>query len=106
MLHLLIRLYNIHTHMPDIVAYSKLKLLRVDRIDLQETTNNASHHTDVYDLSGETNFDEPRPAQLIVRRGQPFYIDLHLQRSFASEVDDVNVVFEIGESSTEKNDWL
>lgn len=56
-------------------------------LDLQSKTNNTEHRT------SEISVDE-----LIVRRGQPFTVTIHLTEAFKPEVHQLTITAETGET--------
>lgn len=68
--------------MSDTGVISVLKIL-----DLQIKTNNTEHRT------SEISVDE-----LIVRRGQPFNVTIHLTEAFKPQLHDLTITAETGQS--------
>ncbi|KAK3085991.1 hypothetical protein FSP39_011813, partial [Pinctada imbricata] len=65
----------------------------VTEIDLHITENAREHHTDRYDLTQKS-----KDAELVIRRGQPFLMDVTFNRPYNIELHDLYLVFEIGDS--------
>ena len=62
-------------------------------MDYQVGNNVVEHHTDEYEI---TQTGQERPPQLVVRRGQPFEVQLKLDREFNKEADKIKIIMEIG----------
>ncbi|XP_059141210.1 hemocyte protein-glutamine gamma-glutamyltransferase-like [Physella acuta] len=67
------------------------KVLTVDSLDLKVTENTKAHHTDEYDIS-----QAKTDPKLVVRRGQPFNIEIKFSKGYNQEIDDLRIVFEAG----------
>ena len=67
--------------------------VRVESIDYQVSKNAFEHQTNEYDI---THPGQDRIPQLVVRRGQPFEVQLKLDRAFDKENDNIKVIMEIG----------
>lgn len=64
------------------------KPLRIDRIELCNSENGTRHHTDKF--YGMNSKDDP---QLIIRRGEVFYLRLLVDRDYWPQLDVVSFVF-------------
>ncbi|XP_076469796.1 hemocyte protein-glutamine gamma-glutamyltransferase-like [Babylonia areolata] len=67
-------------------------VLQVEAVDFKVADNTRKHHTDEYDIA------EGRFPKLVVRRGQPFNIQIDFSRAYDTKKDDLRLVFEIGEN--------
>lgn len=78
--------------------------LKVKELGLNIDQNAISHHTLEYDicqttytLSDECSLvPDETDRKLVVRRGQPFDLDLTFTREYKKETDDLRFVFEFG----------
>ncbi|XP_033754204.1 hemocyte protein-glutamine gamma-glutamyltransferase-like isoform X2 [Pecten maximus] len=72
----------------------KLITVKAVRFNIQDNTR--AHHTDEYDLTenGES---------LVVRRGQPFSIDIDFDREFDENKEDLTLIFAIGKLPSSTN---
>ncbi|XP_035824902.1 hemocyte protein-glutamine gamma-glutamyltransferase [Aplysia californica] len=73
-----------------------VKVLTVRHVDLKVPANTKAHRTDEYDICGS---HQERP-KLVVRRGQPFNIELDFSKPYDSKTDDLRIVFEAGDNPT------
>lgn len=64
--------------------------LKVESIDFNIALNGEPHHTSEYEDGGLN--------QLVVRRGQPFDIDINFSRPYIKEKDDIKLIFQFGKS--------
>ncbi|XP_005095513.2 protein-glutamine gamma-glutamyltransferase K [Aplysia californica] len=71
-----------------------VKVLTVRHVDLKVPANTKAHRTDEYDICG-SHQEKPK---LVVRRGQPFNIELEFSKPYDSKADDLRIVFEAGEN--------
>ncbi|KAH9495958.1 hypothetical protein Btru_013865, partial [Bulinus truncatus] len=78
---------------PEIIKPDPEKVLTVVSVDLKIPTNAKAHRTSKYDIV--TSVKNPK---LVVRRGQSFNIDVTFSREYNDTVDDLRVVFEVGDS--------
>lgn len=62
--------------------------LKVESIDFNIALNGEPHHTSEYEDGGLN--------QLVVRRGQPFDIDINFSRPYIKEKDDFKLIFQFG----------
>ena len=68
------------------------------------TENTVAHRTDEYEI---TQTGQERPPQLVIRRGQPFEVELKLDRKFNPELDLINIIMEIGNYfDVQESFWL
>ena len=67
--------------------------VKVETVDYQVATNTVEHHTDEYEI---TQIGQERPPQLVVRRGQPYEVQLKLDREFNKGTDKIKIIMEIG----------
>ncbi|XP_012938089.1 hemocyte protein-glutamine gamma-glutamyltransferase [Aplysia californica] len=72
----------------------RVKILTVRNVDLNVPANTKAHRTDEYDICGQ----HQRRPKLVVRRGQPFNIDLDFSKPYDSKTDDLRIVFEAGDN--------
>lgn len=66
-------------------------ILKVFKIDLHIQENGSAHHTEKYDAMIRRII----PQDLIIRRGQEFFVTLFLSREFRKDVDGISFVFSI-----------
>ncbi|OWF50856.1 Hemocyte protein-glutamine gamma-glutamyltransferase [Mizuhopecten yessoensis] len=71
------------------------KLLTVKAVRFNIQDNSRAHHTNEYDL---TEKDADKAPSLVVRRGQPFDIDIDFERKFDESKEDMKLVFATGKS--------
>ncbi|KAL5022286.1 hypothetical protein ScPMuIL_001441 [Solemya velum] len=71
------------------------EVLHVEKVDFNAAANSKVHHTGEYDIVSEP--EGSTPAQLVVRRGEPFDITTHFNRPYDRQKDDLRLVFEIGD---------
>ena len=64
--------------------------MQLTSVDILATENGQDHHTYDYEL-----MERPEDAQLVVRRGQPFNLQLGFNRDFDPETDAVSLVFTV-----------
>ncbi|XP_034945845.1 annulin-like isoform X2 [Chelonus insularis] len=64
-------------------------MLTIVRVDPLIVENGEAHHTSKYEIMNRDGAD----ARLVVRRGQEFFMRLHLNRDYDSKVDGLSVVF-------------
>ncbi|GFS07385.1 hemocyte protein-glutamine gamma-glutamyltransferase-like, partial [Elysia marginata] len=69
-----------------------VKTLTVKSCDFNIKENGKAHNTGSYEIS--SSWKDP---QLVVRRGQPFNIDLKFNREYDPAQDDLKLVFEVGD---------
>ena len=62
-------------------------------MDYQVVNNAVEHHTDEYEI---TQPGQERPPQLVVRRGQPFEVQLKLDREFNKGTDKIKIIMDTG----------
>ncbi|RUS86845.1 hypothetical protein EGW08_005382 [Elysia chlorotica] len=74
------------------LARLKGECLLVEDLDLHVRENAEEHHTDLFECTGRD-----QDPQLVVRRGQEFKLTLTFQRPWNSELDDMHLVFKIGD---------
>lgn len=67
----------------------KLSVCSVDLLSSKTGQNRAEHHTDVY-----------HGDELIVRRGQPFQIEMELSRPFNTDTDKLHLDMKTGTDAT------
>ncbi|XP_060082319.1 protein-glutamine gamma-glutamyltransferase K-like, partial [Ylistrum balloti] len=70
-----------------------VKLLTVKSVRFNIEDNSRAHHTDEYAL---TQKSDGKAASLVVRRGQPFDIDIDFDRAFDEEKEDLKLIFATG----------
>ena len=63
----------------------------ITKIDLLTKENTKTHHTSDYEIVHSRN----NPA-LVIRRGDPFYLSLHLRRNYDSTRDKIRLEFMFG----------
>ncbi|XP_075212942.1 transglutaminase [Lycorma delicatula] len=71
------------------------KVLAVQEVDLCLKTNSIQHHTEQYYAVRREN-----KPQLIIRRGQPFQVDITLSRGYDQKTDAVSFVFRYKDAKT------
>lgn len=69
-------------------------VLTVNDIDVRVRENCNSHDTEAYEQT------QVPPYRLVLRRGQPFFVTLNLDRSYDSEKDAVVLEFTFGTETT------
>uniref|UniRef100_A0A0B7A7F1 protein-glutamine gamma-glutamyltransferase n=1 Tax=Arion vulgaris TaxID=1028688 RepID=A0A0B7A7F1_9EUPU len=74
-------------------AKPELKPLTVRVVNLKVSANGAAHRTNKYAISAPLN---PSPI-LVVRRGQPFSVQIEFSRPYDQKIDDLKLVFEAGD---------
>ncbi|XP_035824890.1 annulin [Aplysia californica] len=70
-----------------------VKVLTVRHVDLTVPANTKAHRTDEYDICGS---HQERP-KLVVRRGQPFNIQVKFSKPYDSKTDYLRIAFEAGD---------
>ncbi|XP_076449459.1 hemocyte protein-glutamine gamma-glutamyltransferase-like [Babylonia areolata] len=70
--------------------------LRVEGVDFRVAANTRDHRTDRYDVT------EGPDGKLVVRRGQPFIVQLRFSRPYSQQKDDLRLLFETGEKPDRK----
>lgn len=75
--------------LPDAVDSSS-DVLKVRNIDFCIPQNGGFHHTYKFDLMNR----EKNPC-LVVRRGQPFLLDIILNRTYNAEKDAISFIFTV-----------
>lgn len=66
-------------------------ILSIEKVDLCVARNGKSHHTDRFDLMRR------EIPKLVVRRGQPFKLQLHCNRPYNMERDAVSLIFSVAD---------
>ncbi|XP_011505871.1 PREDICTED: annulin isoform X2 [Ceratosolen solmsi marchali] len=77
---------------PELTIYGEnysSSVLAIVHVDYCLDDNGDEHRTSRYDLMNR----EQKEARLVVRRGQPFVLDLHLSRNYDPAIDGVSIVF-------------
>jgi transglutaminase 1 len=67
------------------------ELLTINKVDLNATRNGKTHHTDRFDLM------KREIPKLVIRRGQPFKLQLHCNRPYNAEKDAISLVFAVAD---------
>ena len=73
-------------------------VLHVEKIDLNIEHNTKLHRTDKYECTEDRILDDGREeaAELVLRRGQPFRINVTFSRSFSLKKDDLFIITRTG----------
>ncbi|XP_059179199.1 hemocyte protein-glutamine gamma-glutamyltransferase-like [Physella acuta] len=71
-------------------------ILKVVSVDLQIPTNSKKHNTHKYDLCRAV-----ANPKLVVRRGQPFTIQVEFTKEYDANTDDLRIAFEAGDTPLE-----
>lgn len=66
-------------------------MLTIEKVDLCVARNGKTHHTDRFDLM------KREVPKLVVRRGQPFKLQLHCNRPYSIEKDALSLVFAVAD---------
>lgn len=65
-------------------------VLKLNAVDILVAENGKNHYTYDYELMERTS-----GAELVLRRGQPFYLKLKLNRNYNPETDGVSLIFNV-----------
>lgn len=65
--------------------------LTVTNVDLKIAANTKAHRTNEYDITTGSN------ANLVIRRGQPFDVQISFSKAYDTETDDLRLIFELGD---------
>ncbi|XP_046675625.1 annulin-like isoform X2 [Homalodisca vitripennis] len=84
---------NVYVLVQQAPGGAETDVLTVREVDMCLTLNGSDHHTDRYELM--TRKVNP---QLVIRRGQPFQLDLVLSRAYNPATDAISFVFTLSET--------
>eukprot|EP00794_Sanderia_malayensis_P015757 gene15757-17346_t len=78
----------------DNIVYNDVlfKGLALSHVDLLKERNSKEHHTEKFQTSN-----------LVVRRGQPIYFDIHLREDYDKKQHNFNLIFKTGDRPTESD---
>ena len=68
------------------------EILSIQKVDLCIDRNGYDHHTDRFDLMKRSQI-----PKLVVRRGQPFKIQLHCNRPYSHERDALSLILAVAD---------
>ncbi|XP_069113004.1 hemocyte protein-glutamine gamma-glutamyltransferase-like isoform X3 [Argopecten irradians] len=86
----------------DEVEMEVKKMITVEAVRFNIQQNVKAHHTDEYELT-DKKADNPKGLSLVVRRGQPFTIDIDFDREFDEEKEDLKLIFATGSNPNQIN---